>query len=288
MLLAAGSAGCDGHPIAPAAPGGPQDQPGSWVARTPFAWAHDGAPRPGQYVTVYSDAAPDALKERMVAMADQRFQEILTLFGVQGTAGFLFPPGSSGIDVYVNRHHSENINWAYWAGFIITIRPPDLSGLWYDYAVYTVRHELTHVLEFLIEGRESLGTDMWFREGLAVHVGCLEPTGWDRVRDLAELEAWIHENRDVPGEGNPIRIHESTDFPAGADWHQYYRIFELAVTYLLDERGLGGSYVDVLHLFQDARDGIAFPSAFQNRFGMTLADFEAQLFLRLRAYLTDR
>jgi hypothetical protein len=197
----------------------------------------------------------------------------------------MYPPGYSKIEIYINRNHTENINWAYWGGFIITIRSSDISGHWINYTVYTVRHELTHIFEFLIKGSEILGSDVWFREGIAVHVGCLEYTGWQTIENLSELESWISTNQNVPGQGNPIKIHQHSDFPDGADIHEYYRFFELAMRYLLDGRGLGKSFPDVLNLFYDLREGISFPVSFQNHFGMSVSDYENEFYDRMRTYL---
>ena len=199
---------------------------------------------------------------------------------------FVYPPGYSKMEIYINRDHTENINWAYWNGFIFTIRSSEISGRWYNYAVYISRHELTHVFEFLIEGRESLATDVWFREGIAVYVGCVEDTGWRTITDSSELESWISQNQNIPGEGNPIRIHQHADFPDGADRHEYYRLFELVVTYILDEKGMARSYKDVLSLFYDLRDGISFSVSFESRFGISVSDLEDEVFDRLRAYLS--
>ncbi|MFC1791353.1 DUF418 domain-containing protein [Gemmatimonadota bacterium] len=284
LLLTA--AGCEADPASPSdSPENPETHTDSWVFHTPYDWTHDGMPYAGQHVTIYSDAASDEMKGQLAEIADGRFHQILALFDYEDLADLRYPPGSSTIDIYLNLHHPETVNWAYWAGFIITIRSPEISGFWYDYTVYTVRHELTHEFEFLIEGRGGLGTDVWFREGLAVHVGCMEGTGLQPVRSLSELDAWIGQNQDVPGGGNPIGIHQHTDLPQGADLTQYYRVFGLAVTYLLDEAGRGRSYGDVLALFYDVRAGRPFPASFEDRFGISLSAFEGEFFERARAYL---
>lgn len=71
------------------------------------------------------------------------------------------PPGSSIIDIYVNKDHEKGTNWAYWGGFIVTIRSSNLTGHCHDYAVYPIRHELTHLFELLIEGRGSRSTPIF-------------------------------------------------------------------------------------------------------------------------------
>lgn len=278
--------GCDASPTSPSGPS--QDstaEKGSWAVYTPFDWSHDGSPYASSSLTVYTDAAGAALKKAVAEIAEDRFQQILQLFDFHRPEDFLFPPGYSDLAIYVNRNHTENINWAYWGGFIITIRSPDLSGRWHGYTVYTVGHELTHDFEFLIEGRAALGTDMWFREGLAVYVGCLEYAEWDTIDTLQELETWIALNQALPAGGNPIPIHENEDVPTGADLHQFYRLFELVVRYLLDEEGLGRSLQDVLATFYDARAGIPFAVSFPEHFGIGLDELEEGLFDRLRAYL---
>ncbi len=279
------TAGCKNNPTSPRPPI-PEPEIGSWTVYTPYNWAHDGQPYRTAYCMVYSDAASDDMKRQMGELADERFRQIMHLFNFQNVSDFIYPPGCSKIEIYINRNHSENIAWAYWNGFIITIRSSDISGHWYNYAVYTARHELTHNFEFLIEGRDIFGPHVWFTEGIAVYIGCLEDTGWQRIENLNQLESWISQNENVPGQGNPIGIHHTDDFPQGANWHPYYQFFELAMRYLLDRRGMGRSPRDVLSLFYDMRGGIPFPVSFQNHFGISVSDFEIEFYDRMRAYLS--
>ena len=285
LLIVASLLWIEGCKSGPTSPTIPHPYNGLWTRYTPYQWTHDGQPLVSAYCIVYSDEASPEMKQQMAAIVDERFRQILGLFDFHDVSSFRYPPGGSKIEVYINRNHPENIAWAYWGGFIITIRADDIVGHWHDYAVYTARHELTHEFEFLIEGREILGTDVWFREGIAVYIGCLEYTGWRTINSLSELESWISENQNVPGQGNPIRIHDIEDFPPGADWHRYYQFFELAMRYLLDPRGMGRSYRDVLGVFLDSRDGVPFATSFQDHFGISLAVYEAEFYSRLRAYL---
>ena len=119
---------------------------------------------------------------------------------------------------------------------------------------------------------------MWLKEGIAVHVGCLESTAFRTMKDLCELETWISQNQSVPGRGNPITIHQHADIPAGADMEQYYRLFEVATRYLLDSNGSGRSFRDVLSVFYDLRQGMSFSSSFENHFGMSVNDYEAEFY----------
>jgi hypothetical protein len=280
VLCALILSGCHGDPASP-----PPGTPGVWARYTPFHWTHDGSPYRSAFFTVYSDAALDAVKQQVGEIGDTRWAQILELFNVDDSTAFRYPPGASHLEIYINWNHEESINWAYWGGFIITIRA-SITGHRHDYVVYTVAHELTHDLEFLIEGREDLGTDVWFKEGIAVYIGCLESTAFRTIRSLNELESWIAQNRDVPGGGNPITIHQDSDYPPEADRNQYYRLFELALRYLLDERGAGRSVRDVRDVFFDLSAGTPFPVSFRERFGMDVNDFEAEFFDRVRLYLS--
>ena len=284
LLIVFVSSGCKNNPASPSTP---QPETGSWTIYTPYDWTHDGRPHQSTYFTIYSDAANDEMKQQLGEIADERFSQILRLFDFDNVSDFVYPPGYSKMEIYINRNHTEGINWAYWGGFIITIRSSEISGIWYRRAVYIVRHELTHVFEFLIEGRESLATEVWFKEGIAGYVACVENTGWGTIRDLSELESWISQNQNLPGQGNPIKIHQHADYPDGADRHQYYRLFELAMRYILDDNGMGRSYQDVLSLFYDLRDGISFPVSFEDHFGISVSDFEDEVFDRMRTYLSN-
>jgi hypothetical protein len=278
------SAGCKNSPTSPPIP---QTEDGLWTIYTPYNWPHDGQPYRSTYCIIYSDGSSDEMKQQMAEIADERFRQIMQLFDFHAVSDLIYPPGGSKIEIFINKTHSENIAWAYWGGFIITIRSEEIIGHWYNYAVYTARHELTHLFEFLIEGREVLGSYFWFKEGIATYVGCLENIGWQTIENLSELEAWISQNQNVHGQGNPIKIHQIEDFPPGVDWHQYYRFFELAVRYLLDTRGMGKSFKDVLNLFYDMKDGRPFPVSFQENFGISVSDFEIEFFDRMRAYLIN-
>jgi hypothetical protein len=259
----------------------------AWTIYTPYDWSHDGEPFHTDYITVYSDAAGAEMKENMGEIADKHFRQILNWFNFQDISDFIYPPDYSKIEIYLNINHTENINWAYWGGFIITIRSSKISGHWLNYTIYTARHELLHVFEFLIEGKYDLGTDVWFREGLAVYVGCMESTAFNTIDNKVELDAWISENQNASVNANPVKIHQHTDFPEGANIHNYYRIFELAVRYLVDENGLGKTSEDVLNLFYDIRNDTPFSSAFIDNFGISLESYENNFFSLAENYLEN-
>jgi hypothetical protein len=255
---------------------------GCWSIYSPYRWYHDGQPVSFQWCEVYSDGAHDDVKQQLGEISDEKFTEILQLFDFTEVEDFLYPPGYDSIHVFINRFHPENLAAAYWGCFFITIRPPHMNEQLIRYAHYTVKHELMHVFEFLIEGTVNLSTDVWFREGIAVDVG----DGFSPRIDADDLEVWIDQNQGIPGLGNPIAIHKWEDFPEGADIHYYYAFFELTMEYLLDERGKGKTHQDVLNLFYDIRNGIPFSTAFQSHFDMSLEEFENQYYDLMRSYLS--
>ena len=275
---------CQGKLPSEAGSSNPPDK-GSWTIYTPFDWAHDGNPVYGNFITVYSDGAGADLKQQVCELAEQQFSDIMLEFQFENTADFIFPPGYNRIDIYINRFHTENIAWAYWGGFLITIRVEPLDTRWQRYLNYTAKHELVHVFEFLIEGKIDLFADVWFKEGLAVYLADPETAGFNPVDTVAELDAWIARNQDHPDQGNPIAIHRQSDFPPNADRTYYYLMFELAIRYLLDERGGMGSLDNVLDLMYDIRNNIAFESSFEDRFELNMEEFETEFYTRLRTYL---
>lgn len=258
----------------------------AWVISSPYRWTHDGQPYRGRYCDLYSDGANDDVKREMGALAEQTFAEVLHLFAFDRLGDFRFPPGYERVQMYVNRLHKDNVAASYWGCVIVTIRCARMDQTWRRYAEYTLRHEMTHAFEFLIEGAALLGTDVWFREGMAVLIGGGSPGGV--VTECNELEWWRSQNQNAPNRGNPITIHRWADFPVGANTDQYYRFFELAVRYLVDPEGGRRSWQDLLTLLYDVRKGVAFRSAFRNNCGMSLETFENEFFECMRLYISRK
>ena len=55
-------------------------------------------------------------------------------------------------------------------------------------------------------------------------------------------------------------------------------MFQLAVEYMMDADGLGKTPQDARDLFLDMAEGADFATAFENRMGMPLRDYEEQFF----------
>jgi hypothetical protein len=82
-------------------------------------------------------------------------------------------------------------------------------------------------------------------------------------------------------------MHRYEDYPDTnlIGYNYLYPMFQLAVEYLVDANGHGKTMDDVRNLLMDVRNGVPFPAAFQNRFGMSLSEYESQFFALMNAYL---
>lgn len=253
---------------------------GSWIEYSPYKWEHDGKPYHSVYCTVFSDGASDEIKELAGKFTDSKFIEILQMFNFYNLDELIFPTDREKIDVYINRYHVENIAAAYWGSIFITVRTSVLDTAFYN---YLFKHEITHVIEFLIEGTVNFAADMWFTEAIAVYVG----GGLNRINDVEDLDEWITRNAIYPNKGNPITIHRWEDYPEGSDKTGYYCVYEVIMEYLLDSNGLNKSLNDVLNVFYDLREGILFEESFENNFGISVELLEEEIFDRLREFLSD-
>jgi hypothetical protein len=268
---------CEKEPVEPPPP---NTEEGSWTIYSPYDWSHDGYPYSSQYWVVYSDGASTFLKQKAGLFADQKFIQIMEMFDFTNEEDFRLPRQNEKMNLYINQTHDQDIAAAYWGTIFITIRTADFDT---SHFAYLFEHEITHEFEFLIEGTVNLGTDVWFREGIAIYGG----GGRNYIRNVSDLNRWISQNSHFPNGGNPISIHRWGDFPEGSDIPGYYMVFDVVMKYILDENGLGRSLDDVLTVFYDMRNGMVFSTSFQNNFGISLSEFEAQIFDRLANYLSQ-
>jgi hypothetical protein len=151
-----------------------------------------------------------------------------------------------------------------------------------DMYVPVVKHELMHVIEGLLIGAIGLNlVDRWLTEGIAESVS--GGTAGGSITSLAKLEEVIS----AYGELNPIAMHHQTQYPdiEGVAYYYYYPMFELAVDYLLDPTGAGFDEPDFRDIYLDVRDGETFATAFENRLGISLTDYEARFFDLMRDFL---
>lgn len=252
---------------------------GSWYVRE--SWPHDGSPFESERFVVYSDSASPEARKAAAEIAERLWSDLLVRFDV-AESELLFPVGRDHIDIYVYKDRYPD-RWgmrAFQAGLIAwSLDHGERSNDPADYAP-VVEHELVHVLETLLKGRDSTVepmVDTWFSEGLAEAVAGGTSGGPVRGRDqLAELLA-EHEGQ------NPIALKRDAWYEADSEFH--YPMFQLAVEYLLDPAGGARSLADTRDLFADMADGATFEEAFGRHMGMPLDTYEAEFFALMDVYL---
>ncbi|MHC4780809.1 MAG: hypothetical protein ACYTFG_19740, partial [Planctomycetota bacterium] len=187
------------------------------------------------------------------------------------------------IYAYKDRFPQEWGGQAYYAGFLIF--SPDhkqrTKAGHTETENYTavVEHELVHVMGMLVRGGFRY-VHTWFSEGLAELVS--GGTAGGVIEDRVKFEGLLA----TYGEINPIATHTS-QYPdvEMIGFHYFYPMFQLTFRYLTDTDGWGRSLQDARDVWVDMSEGIDFPTAFENRFGLSEGGFEDQFFELIRAYL---
>lgn len=259
---------------------------GSWYV-TGFSWPHDGNPWESEHFVIYSDGAGEDARVALAQLAEDALLDLRARLAIDNDDVLSFPPGRTKIDIYAyrNRYPSAWGGWAYYGGLLIfSLDHPERTSFGHtEPGIYvpTLRHEVTHVVESLLKGSGDPDlVDVWFTEGLAEAL-----SGGTAGGRIADLQTFV-ELRNRYGSRNPIAMHRY-EYPdiGNIAYEYYYPMFQLAVEYLVDENGLGGTMEDVRNLLVDVRNGVPFPDAFRNRFGMSLSDYERLFFTLMNAYL---
>lgn len=235
-----------------------------------------------EHLLIYSDASEDWAKIKMGRTGESALALIMGLFQVTPEELGIVDLYSK-IEVYSLRRFITNsgtradingyINWAY-DTYNSSIDP--------DSIVQSAKHECTHTVQFRLGGLYQ-EVWCWFTEGLAEAIsgGVFRPiTCWQ------EVEEW----RQDPDHVNPISIRIPEDMPGwningGQTASEYYPVFGLAVRYLVDPQGYGGTCIQVKNMFRDIAGGMDFPQAFQKHMGMSLALFESHFWELMQAFL---
>ncbi|MFX0203672.1 MAG: hypothetical protein ACFFCW_46840, partial [Candidatus Hodarchaeota archaeon] len=102
------------------------------------------------------------------------------------------------------------------------------------------------------------------------------------IKTRNEVNNW----RAAEGHINPISIHRFGDYPVSLNKiGEYYPMFELAVRYLLDEKGHRKTVSDVKLLYDALKKGESFSEAFESNMGINLAYYEDHFFELILGYL---
>jgi hypothetical protein len=265
---------------------------GSWYT-TGFRWPHDGNPYQTEHFIVYSDAASIEARQTVAEIGEELLTVLKNDFEIEGDTLFRFPSGQTKIHIFAYKDHypTEWGGQSYPGGFLIySLDHPGRTKAGHtkmEMYVPVVKHELMHVIEFLLIGVEDFNTepvrvDEWLSEGIGESVS--GGTAGGNITSLARFEELIS----TYGELNPIAVHHQSQYPniEGAAYFYYYPMFELAVNYLLDPAGAGVEKTGFRDIYLDIRDGEDFATAFENRLGISLTEYEAQFFDLIRNFLS--
>jgi hypothetical protein len=265
---------------------------GSWYAKE--RWPHDGSPYESEHFVVYSDGASLDARERLAALAEEVYIEVIDEMGVDPATMFKFPADQDKVDLYANRHNVVEGGGAraYYAGVIIWSFDHEASREATDVRTVrtTLKHELIHVVEALLKGRfvgdvavsDPRRMPVWFSEGTAEALS--GGTAGGPPRTLDQIDCLIADY----GRINPIAWRVDLPFSQlepGAYPNYYYPMAQLAVEYLLDPNGLGKSPEDLAAVMLDMGDDVPFAEAFETHIGISQSDYETQFFTLMDGYL---
>ncbi len=272
---------------------------GSWYSRQ--RWPHDGNPYESQNFIVYSDAASQEARQAVAEVFEEVLAELIAQFGIVKDEMFRFPPGQDKIDIYAykNRYPQAWGARAYYGGLIVWSLDHNKQDTDLDNYMPIVKHELVHVVDSLLKGRDvaniapggGVRVELWFSEGLAEAVTGGAGTQGSAIRDLEHLNYLTAKY----GQLSPIAFESDPQVEAlyseeelGSAYVEYhYPMYQLAVEYLLDADGFGKSPRDVTYIFTDIAEGANFSTAFENRMGISLTDYEVQFFDLMDDYLVE-
>ncbi len=263
---------------------------GSWRVGWPEL-GHDGTPYESARFIVYSDKSTQATRVQVANDAENALDDLLDIFQIDFDADLDFLPNYTSRKIHILSDYEQQTNGglAYRDGLIN--RAPDSPrykqfGTTREVWLRTLQHEISHVLEFMLIGdpKYQQANNVWLREGAASYGARIHT-----VQTIEQLDQWEKEMENIPGGGNPIKIHRWSDFPTSvrnsSSEINYYKFFELSSRYLVDPEGNGTTKEDLKLLYEDLGEGIPFNNAFQNRFGMSVIEFENQWWEKMQDYL---
>ena len=282
----------------------PEAQQYQWISGIPFyidndKIEHDDRILETDNFLTFSDASSDEIKIIYSQMAEDAFNEIKQAFEIQSSEelGILSGDRSTKITIFSDRYLNHS-NMAFPVGFLLIALDSPIASSWYggdqsklrDWYQRTVKHETMHIMQWLFgldwDSRLSWSQrwgrtwpEFWFSEGIAEYIsgGSFQP-----IETINQVNAW-HED---PDHINPIRIHRSNDSPVpDSRIGEYYPMFGLAIRYLLDEKGLDKSFVDVKEIYWDMRNTVSFRESFEKYMGISVMYYEEHFFELITDFL---
>ncbi len=294
IIICIGLAGCKESNVKPS---GMVDS-GSWYETGFTPWPHDGNPLEGENFIIYSDAASLEAREYLLDVCEEVFTTIKEKLDITDNSILQFPADRNNkIHIYAYKNYAPT-NWggqAYYGGYLVYSPDNPVRTGWghTDPENYEplVRHEMMHVIQTLILGNNDESyLYSWFAEGIAIEMSVTseysEEKFYIRIDSQTEFDSLIS----IYGQRNPVAIRHSWDRPndiEGIGNYYYYPMYWLALRYITDSEGVGGSFYDVREVLLDGTRGISFNTSLKNRFGISQAEFEDQFFDLMNDYLPD-
>ena len=271
---------------------------GSWYSRV--QWPHDGNPYESSNFVVFSDEASLEARRSAAEIGENVLAELVAEFGIDMDKMFRYPASQSKIHIYVYKNKFPQ-TWgarAYYAGFVIWSldheqRPKNLESY-----KKTIKHELVHIMEALLKGRDVIyiaidtRVHVWFSEGFGEAV-----TGGTTGKPVSDL-GYLNYLTDKYGRINPVSVihdgmagdwsnEKTAAASAAAGSEYYYPMYHLTVKYLIDPDGHGRSLQDVIGVYTDIAAGLDFKTAFENRMGISVKEYKEQYFDLMNSYLNE-
>lgn len=278
--------GCSDSPTEPKQP---MVDSGSWYETGFTPWPHDGNPYESENFVVYSDAASLEARQLLSQICEDALTVIIDRLGLTDLSILRFPAGrNKKIHIYAYKNYFPR-SWggqAFYGGYVIFSpdhpQRTEIGSTALENYVPLVKHEMMHVVQTLIIGANDERVYSWFAEGIAIEI-----SGSDfyiNIDSQAKLDSLIS----VYGKLNPISVHYSVTYPTkpqGIGTFYLYPMFWLAVRYLTDPAGVGGTFHDVRDVIIDAGNDVPFKTSLANRFGITFVQYESQFFNLMNNYL---
>ena len=264
---------------------------GSWYETGFTPWPHDGKPLEGENFVIYSDAASLEARQYLLQICEEVFTTIKERLGITGVSILQFPPDRNNkIHVYAYKNYAP-ANWggqAYYGGYLVYSVDNPVRTQWGhtapEYYVPVIRHEIMHVVQTLIVGDNKERVYSWFAEGIAIEISADIFHTYTKIDTKEKFDSLIA----TYGMRNPISVEHSWTMPTDVEYigtFYYYPMFWLAVRYLTDPNGQGGSFHDVRDVLLDVANGVQFGTSLENRFRISQSQYEEQFFELMNDYL---
>ena len=269
---------------------------GSWYETGFTPWPHDGNPYESEHFVIYSDAASMEARQLLAQICEEVFTAITDKLGITDLSVLQFPPDRNN-KIHIYAYYNYNpMSWggqAYYGGYLIYSPDHPVRTEWGQTApenyVPLVKHEMMHVIQTLLLGNNDESyLYSWFAEGIAIEISddefYSEELFYTKINTQAEFDNLIS----TYGQRNPVAIRHSWDMPndiPAIGKLYYYPMYWLALRFITDPAGLGGSFNDVREVLLDGTRGITFNTSLENRFGISQSEFENQFFDLMNDYL---